>query len=580
MSSDFKTVRTRDPTIGDITSDLAFAVKSGAASTTYQPYVATSSNNAVQVYNLQIPSENIIVGRDALVSCPMQFRINITAVPVGQLAIEWGKTCSLQAFPLSSNMTTASVTINNASTSISVQDILPALLRLNDNRELFRYNGMCPSLPDQEFGVYSDAFAANCSPLAGLANKSYDGCLAPRGAHPCVVQIDHYTVAAGGFVDHSPVSTNATDTWVVTVFTLTTEPIFVSPFIYGHPDNNLQGLLGVNSIAMTFNINTQLPRLISYAGPGTITLTPGVANAVAPGVWNANDNLFVMSNGVAAGKLNTTGSGPAILLKLLSAQPSDVLQTRNSVGYFDIQRHLTSNGAGIAINGSTTINSQNLQLNQLPDYFIICARKPMSSQGPADSSSFLTIRTASMNLNNMSGLLSGASPQDLWRLSVLNGSQQSWSEFSGFATVATADGQSKLVPTTGSMLVLSPTQMSIPDTLAPSSIGSFSFQGQFGVYNQFGVALPAVELCIITVNSGILTLQQGTSSFFTGVLTMDAVKLAKEQPEVQLPDRMVGGMLRRGTAVHPRLRGLMRGGESSAGALSAGAVRSRLAGMY
>jgi hypothetical protein len=192
----------------------------------------------------------------------------------------------------------------------------------------------------------------------------------------------------------------------------------------------------------------------------------------------------------------------------------------------------------------------------------------------------LTIRTASMNLNNMSGLLSGASPQDLWRLSVLNGSQQSWSEFSGFATVASADGQSALVPTTGSLLILSPTQLSIPDTLAPSSIGSFSFQGQFGVYNQFGAALPAVELCIITVNSGILTLQQGTSSFFTGVLTMDAVKLAKEQPEVQLPDRMVGGMLRRGTAVHPRLRGLMRGGESSAGAMSAGAVRSRLAGMY
>jgi hypothetical protein len=579
MSSDFKTVRTRDPTIGDITSDLAFAVKSGAASTTYQPCVATSSNNAVQVYNLQIPSENIIVGRDALVSCPMQFRINLGLVPVGELAIEWGKTCALQAFPLSSNMTTASVTINNASTSISVQDILPALLRLNDNRELFRYNGMCPSLPDQEYGVYEDAFAANCSPLAGLANKSYDGCLAPRGAHPCVVQIDRYVNAL--FTDHSPVSTDLnTNTWIVSVFTLTTEPIFVSPFIYGHPDHNLQGLLGVNSMAMTFNINTQLPRLISYGGPAqSVTLTPGVAAAVAPGVWGANDNMFVMSNAVAAGRLNTTGSGPAILLKLLSAQPSDVLQTRNSVGYFDIQRYLTSNGAALLAGGSTTINSQSLQLNQLPDYFIICARKPMSSQGPADSSSFLTIRTASMNLNNMSGLLSGASPQDLWRLSVLNGSQQSWSEFSGFATVATADGQSALVPTTGSLLILSPTQLSIPDTLAPSSIGSFSFQGQFGVYNQFGTPLPAVELCIITVNSGILTLQQGTASFFTGVLTTEAVKLAKEQPEVQLPDRMVGGMLRRGTAVHPRLRGMM-GAAMSAGAQSAGAMRSRLAGMY
>ena len=98
MSSDFKTVRTRDATIGDITPDLVYAVKSGANSTTYQPFPATSSGNSVLVYNIQVPSENISVARDALVSTPMQFRLGLTNVPVGQSAILWGRTASLQAF--------------------------------------------------------------------------------------------------------------------------------------------------------------------------------------------------------------------------------------------------------------------------------------------------------------------------------------------------------------------------------------------------------------------------------------------------------------------------------------------------
>ncbi len=43
--SDFKTVLVRDSVIGDITSDLDFAVRSGASQTTYQRFPATSASN-------------------------------------------------------------------------------------------------------------------------------------------------------------------------------------------------------------------------------------------------------------------------------------------------------------------------------------------------------------------------------------------------------------------------------------------------------------------------------------------------------------------------------------------------------
>lgn len=602
MSSDFKTVLTKDSTIADITPDLVYAVKSGAASTTYQPFPATSPGNSVLTFSVQVPSENIIVGRDALISTPMQFRINVgtpaagAGLAAGITAIEWGRSVSLQAYPLASIMTTATASINNTTTSCNLQDVLPQILRLNDNRELFRHNGMCPTLPDQEFGVYADTLNTNASPIAGLGNKSYDGDLAPRGAHPCVVQVDHYV--GGAYLDHSPVSTAVTDYWIVSVFTVTTEPIFVSPFIYGNPDHNNQGLVGVNNMSFTFNLNTTLSRLVSYAGPvaaNLLSMSQGVGVDPDGAKWNVQPNMFAaLSYAAASTVLNPPAGGVSILLRLLSSQASDRLQTRNVVPYFDLPRYLTNavTAANIPANTERSVSSQAIQLSQLPDYFIIVARKTMADQGISDTSSFLTIRNISINLNNASGLLSSASTNDLWRLSTKNGSQQSFSEFSGKATVYAPGGSTGvapygLVPTTGSLFVVSPTDLSLPDMLSCGSLGAFSLQFQVSVFNQFNVAIPSVEICVIACNSGIMTLSQGTASLYTGLLTREAVLAAKQQDVSDEPARMIGGkmgMLSRGLARHPRImsavrgavRGAMQGSALSAGRSSAG----RLSGMY
>ena len=596
MSADFRTVLVKDPTISDITPSLIYAVKSGAASTTYQSFQSTTNGNSVLVFSVQVPSENIIVSRDALITTPMQFRVNIGAVAgagvaPGASAVEWGRTLALQAYPLASSMTTATASINNTTTSCNLQDVLPQIIRLNDNRELFRYNGMCPTLPDQEFGVYADTVGANSSPLAGFANKSYDGDLTPRGAHPCVVQLDRYN--AGAWQDHSPISTAVTNYWVVTVFTTTTEPIFVSPFIYGDPDHNKQGLVGVNNMSFTFNINSLLNRLVSYGGPalataGNLTVTPGVGADPDPAAkWAANANMFAdlawaggAGNAVDLLRPQTT----AILLRLLSSQASDKLKTKNIIPYIDLPRYLTSGGnaANVAAGGLSTLNSQAIQLSQLPDYFIIVARKQIANQTIKDSSSFLSIRQISINLNNASGLLSSASIYDLWRLSVKNGSQQSFSEFNGRALIYAAGGAGTLVPTVGSMFVVSPTDLSLPDSLTSGSLGAFSLQFSVQVLNQFADPI-AVELCVIACNSGIMTLSQGTASLYTGLLTAAAVLAAKDQEVSDEPARLIGGrsgMLSRALARHPKMmgavRGYMKGSAQSAGAQSAG----RLSGMY
>jgi hypothetical protein len=82
----------------------------------------------------------------------------------------------------------------------------------------------------------------------------------------------------------------------------------------------------------------------------------------------------------------------------------------------DFPRYLSMSDQQTAMNqGQTSVlNSQNIQLfSQLPEYFIISVRIPMSQQTCQNSDSFFTINNISINLNNQSGLLSSANARDL-----------------------------------------------------------------------------------------------------------------------------------------------------------------------
>jgi len=518
--SDFKTVLVRDSVIGDITSDIDFAVKSGASQTTYQRFPATSSSNSSLIFSVQVPSENVVIGRDVLITTGLSFTMtagnsagagNPGAVPVGVSAFNYGVTDALQAFPMASLMTTATASINNTTVSVNLQDVLPSMLRLNNSRELYRFNSSTPSLPDQAYARYEQGVGANNNALAGYSNASYDIDQVPRGSHPASITITR-TDGAGGASDNSPIAVNDNDTWVIEFETVVAEPLFLSPFIFGDPEYNQQGLLGINNMNFTFNIDATCKRLFSTSNPYIRTIGLGTA---------ANPNGFI---GVTPIGTQVQPSSPALLFKFLSTQPSDLIETKNVVPYMDFPRYLTSsaNTTSIAAQGSATLTSSNLQINQIPDLFIINVRKPMNSQTIQDASAFMTINNVSINLNNQSGLLSSASAYDLWRMSVKNGSTQSWAEFGGLAQQSNSTiGIGSFVDTTGSLLIIDPAyDLSLPDYITSGSLGNYNFQFQVGVSNTLqatGSITP--EICVIAVNSGIMTDQQGVSAIYTGILT-------------------------------------------------------------
>lgn len=570
MSADFATTLIKDARLADITDQLTYAVKSGASANTYQQFSAVSTSSSSITFNIQVPSENIVISREVLLQSDIYFTINITNVPALATAFNFGDTDAPQAFPFNSLFTTCSAQINNTNVSCNLQDIKDALLRLNNNRELFRYNGMTPCLPDQVYRNYADAVGSVNNPLGDVNDASYDNDLFPRGAFPVSLNLVHNIF--GGGQDASPVSTNVGDTWVITGILRVTEPLLgLSPFIYGEPEYNKQGLVGVNAMSFVFNVDSSCKRFWSTAnnfGAGNYSVSLGT---------QAQPNPF---------------QNCRMLVNFLSTQPTDLISARNIVPYMDLPRYLSlqSATAPMVVGATATFNSQNIQINQLPDYFIIYARKPMSQQTPYDSASFLRINSISVNLNNTSGLLSSATPEDLWRMSVNNHSQQSYLEFIGVANEAdNVTGVGNFINTIGSLLILSPPyDLSLPDYLSSGSIGQYNFQFQINLTNTLGEAVTP-ELVIVCVNSGIFTTISGSSNIYTGILTKQMVLDAKTSAERVDPvssvqyDRLVGGSMMNRIATSakrmPFLRQLAErvvgaGVTSGAGVYSGGGVTS------
>ena len=138
-------------------------------------------------------------------------------------------------------------------------------------------------------------------------------------------------------------------------------------------------------------------------------------------------------------------------------------------------------------------------------------------------------------------------------------------------------------PTCGSMLVISPNDLNCPDFLSASSLGQFSLYFTASVTNYYPEDITP-EICIIAVNSGIMTTIQGQSSLNLGLLTKQTVLDTKQQEPVDRLDtveyaRLIGGSNSgMDNSALSSLRGLARRFKSrrhakmEAGAISGGAT--------
>lgn len=528
--SDLKTVLINDSRIEDISGEIAFAVQSGAQQSTFQPQMANTSSNTSHSWQINVPSENIVVDRRFLIDTNVEYDIVVSNVAVGEIAFDWGKTDGFGPYPLSSGYLTQNVLINNCGLSVNTQDVMASLLRMNDQSIHTDYDGWTPSMVDDVYYNYSDGVLANNNPLGDITNSSFNNKMRGRGAFPLTSLVIKY--APLGVLPEVPtsnvVSASLLDKWYIKIVAHFTEPLlFLSPFISNPCVSNESGFLGINNVSFNFTLDSTLKRVFR------------TSNA-----WNYQYSLGTSTNGSGFSQLQ-------MLVNYLSVQPSQYakISARNVLPLLQYDRYLTNgnNNQALAPNASFKYSSSNVALNQIPDTILIFARYPMSQQKSINSDSFFAIEGVSINFNNVAGILSSASVQELWTLSKKAGSSQSYLEFLGKANTSSAGGGNNTISTTGSILALQPAySFNLPEYLSSSSLGSYNLQFDLTVRNQSPYTI-APEIVVLTITSGYMVVHQGTAQSFTGVLNKEMVMSAKDGsavPRLSQSDyeRLVGGV--------------------------------------
>jgi hypothetical protein len=550
--SDVKTVTVTDSRIADLTPEINYAVFNGAQQNTYQQFPFNSASNSSLTANIQIPSESICSDARVLLQSDLNLTINCANVPTGSSAFQYGLTDSLNSYPLQSLFTTASLTINNATSSTNYKDVMAFIKLLEDKASLDKLNSTSPDYVNETWGSYADAVLSNSNPMGNMNDMAYDNARVPNGAYPASITINRYV--AGVFTDNSPVSTGANNTWVIYLtFRGLTEPFLaLSPFISN--DFNRAGLIGLNNIAMTMNVDSACSKV----------WTTGNCTAGSTG-WNSYITSIQLGN-PASNSLGFTNSKLLFNFLTLSDLQYSQISTKSVTNYTSYDRYISPSSNSPVMTASTggyNVTFQNIQLSQVPSMMVFALRVPIANQNWAYTDGFLSVGQVSITFNNQSGLIASANNVNIYNMSKTNGSNQSYTSFKGQANAIQA-GVAVTVPTLGSMIVVNCAKdLSLNGLLSNGSIGQFNVQIQLqGVLNQypFQVQPEGILMCI---NEGFCVTQLGNSQFFTAVLSRESVLDAKAEHPVNVVDetlyaRTVGGRMS-STHIGKYVKSMMKG---------------------
>jgi len=540
---DIKGIKIEDSRIADLTQSMDFVVYSGGQNSTYQPFPFNSASNTSLVANLQIPSEAIVSDAKVLFQSDLNLTFNLANVPAGQQCFALGLTDSLNSFPLQSLFSTCSLQINNANSSTNYADILPFIKLLEDKNRMEKADSTSPDYINQNWGRYSDAVLTNSNPMASYNESTFDNTRIPNGAYPySYYEVRHYI--AGVYTDSSLISTSTSDTWIIYLsYAKLTEPFLcLSPFV--NNDYSVAGLLGINNIALTLNIN-QCQKVWATGN--------SFVNSTGTGLTGYITNISL--GNPQSNNLGFTNSKLLFNFLTLTDLQYSKVSTKSVTSYIDYPRYISpaSNSPTLAPNQSGTVSFANIQISQIPNLLVFALRVPLSQQNWCYSDSFMKINSVSITFNNSSGLLSSANSTQLYTMSVESGSTQSFYSFNGSAT-AIQSGSPVIVPTLGSMICINPSKfLSLNPLLSNSSIGQFNLQINVNVTNNqnFSFAPEGVTLC---VNAGYMISEIGNSSFYTAVLDRQLVleTKASDDQDIIVDEEMyknsVGGKLHKGSA--------------------------------
>jgi len=216
----------------------------------------------------------------------------------------------------------------------------------------------------------------------------------------------------------------------------------------------------------------------------------------------------------------------------------------------EFPRYIATPGTRVApstslLSAGTDLQSQTITLPNIPDLLLIFV-KPPSYADSTNGDWSLPITSMSLNFDNFSGLLSTMTQEQLYQMSLRNGVDMDWSEWSGYgstplsrpaAGIPTQGGVRGLV---GGPLVLRPGRdFALQAGQAPGLVGNFTLQFNIGVQNFTGAA-QTPNIYTIPISSGFFETIKGSSRIIKGVLTEQDILSAPAQAPSAALERRVG----------------------------------------
>jgi hypothetical protein len=447
----------------------------GSMVNSWQQFNATNRNNT----NIQItcnpPSQNICISR--LVYKRVSFNWRIDGVNTsGGVLLNSGYVAP-RCMPLTSITNAEQITLGNDTiTTAPVHQYWRALLRYRNDLE--NRNGvfsLSPSMLDQHQD-YADGVGGIRNPLAGYDDNSAES---TRGS---------YT----GFSIDPQIAGNTTATGTLT----TIEPILMSPFAFGENSNNFQSFIGLQNMSYNATLSN-LSRILSV----------------------------VQGQGAPAGQIVLNEpiveiAGASILCNYFTPDPTySPVPSVSEYSYFSCVSYPTRHTAPVLPGASAQLTMASVQVSSIPKRIYVFARRDDSEENAFTTDSYFALpkntNPISLTWNN-NQFLATASSEDLFNISVKNGCNMSYTQFSD---------------KTGSVLALDfGIDVGLQPNQSPGSLGNYQLGLTCNFVNTTNETI-VPTLYVVVVSEGVFNITSGSASHMIGVLSPDDILNAPMAPE-------------------------------------------------
>ena len=405
-------------------------------------------------WTINPPSTSTIVDRN--IKCRAYFEVSVDQ------PLQLGLNDALRQFPIASIMDVLTVQINGETISDNMADKIHAMLCYGNDAETRRGDtSTSPSMPDnyQEYSDYS-VYGSGKNSLSNYGEQSIEE-------------------GRGGF----PVEVLSPTSFRVVV----TEPLFLSPFLTGlHMAD--EGFVNINQMNINMRWKQNISQILSHSSLGNAITSVSVSMYQAP-------------------EILTTFITPDL------TQPIPQLQILPYTKTQEYIKQMSSLSAGGAVN----VVSDSIKLSQVPRKLYLFCRHQRATSDYSTADSFLSLENLSILWNNQSGLLSSATPQDLYRISKGNGLNLTWSQFSKFRGSVFCAEFGK--------------DIGLLDTEAPGCQGQYTIQVQATFKNQSSSAFVG-EFYMVVQNEGTFSISENFARASLGNLNQQMVMMAKQSPEL------------------------------------------------